>query len=150
MPKAVAILMDGKTPNIIMYSNHHICQKLPKSMTESLLSMFRGDGTVMFQKYPGIILDCDSNTLLEDITPQSHPLHSPAEIRCLAKCKGYPLKFDFYTGLDSRASVAKIIKSDTDSFEEIIVSPSFVEQCINSGVDIYWLEYDWRKVFNEW
>lgn len=150
MPKAVAILMEGKQPITILYADHHICNVPAPASVISVQSMFRGDGTVMFQKHPGFDVDCDSQTLFSDFRAQAYPSYSPFEIQSLAKTKGYPLRHDF-CGMHSDASVAKVILHGNNTYEEIFVSPRFVEDCINAGVEIYWLETDWRSFFKkEW
>ena len=158
MPKAVGILMIGQQPITILYADHHIC-KVPSPFGSSCFentsyevkSMFQGDGTVMFQKHPGFDVDCDSTTLFSDFSPQAYPSYSPFEIQSLAKTKGYPLRYDFRYGFNTDACVAKVIRHGLDKFEEIFVSPRFVEDCINAGVEIYWLETNWKSFFKtEW
>lgn len=142
--------MEGNRPITILYTNNHICN-VQNTYSHPVVSMFKGDGTVMFQKHPGFDIDCDSTMLFSDVYAQAQPSYSPFEIRSLAKVKGYPLQYDFNSGFHSRAGTAKIIRHGLDTYEEIFVSPRFVEDCINAGVEIYWLESDWKSFFTkEW
>lgn len=155
MPKAIGVLMVSRQPITILYTDHHVCNVPTPKPTHvhpcdyDVQSMFRGDGTVMYQKNVDLSIDCDTAMLYDDIYPQAYPFYSPMDIQKMAKTKGYPLRYDFENGFFANASVAKVIRYGVDTYEEIFVSPRFVEDCIYSGIEMFWLETNWKSFFKK-